>query len=69
MPGRMLRLLFAVLTCGFGFLACVMILVRGPSDALLSVAMWCADNVDRPDHPHHGKAFDAEMTANIETAD
>jgi hypothetical protein len=43
MPERMHRLSFAVLTCAFGFLGCAMIMVRGPSVALLSVAMKCAD--------------------------
>ena len=62
MPGRMLRLSFAVLPCGFGFLGCVMILVRGPSAALLSVAMKCADYADRPD-PAQGQTLDAEVTA------
>ena len=45
MPGRMLRLPFAVLTCGFGLLGCAMILMRGPSAAVLWVAMKCADRV------------------------
>jgi hypothetical protein len=40
---RVLRLSFALLTCAFGFLGCTMIMVRGPSAALLSVAMKCAD--------------------------
>jgi hypothetical protein len=46
MPGQVLRLPFAVLACAFGFLGCVMILARGPSAAILWVALKCADGVE-----------------------
>jgi hypothetical protein len=45
MTGGMLRVSFAAFTCAFGFLGCVMVLLRGPSTALLTIALKCADRV------------------------
>jgi hypothetical protein len=55
----MLRLFFAALSCAFGFLGCAMILMGGPSAALLSVGEKCAERVDRAE----GQGLNREATA------
>jgi hypothetical protein len=59
MLGSMLRLFCAALACAFGFVGCAMILIGGPSAALLSVGEKCAERVDRA----VGQRFSREVTA------